>query len=47
MEPLNVASLLHSLGLGKYAITFQAEEVSNILLPNVCIFLHRNDLSQA
>lgn len=27
VEPLNVASLLHSLGLGKYAITFQAEEV--------------------
>ncbi|URE31777.1 SAM domain containing protein [Musa troglodytarum] len=26
-EPLTVASLLHSLGLGKYAILFQAEEV--------------------
>ncbi|KAK9271911.1 hypothetical protein L1049_002276 [Liquidambar formosana] len=26
-EPPTVASLLHSLGLGKYAITFQAEEV--------------------
>ncbi|XP_010255121.1 PREDICTED: uncharacterized protein LOC104595867 isoform X2 [Nelumbo nucifera] len=26
-EPLTVASLLHSLGLGKYAIIFQAEEV--------------------
>jgi len=29
-EPLTVASLLHSLGLGKYAIIFQAEEVLNI-----------------
>lgn len=26
-EPLTVAGLLHRLGLGKYAIVFQAEEV--------------------
>lgn len=27
-EPRTVAGLLHALGLGKYAILFQAEEVS-------------------
>lgn len=29
-EPPTVASLLHSLGLGKYAIIFQAEEVKSL-----------------
>lgn len=27
----NIADLLHSLGLGKYYINFQAEEVSKVL----------------
>lgn len=30
--PLSVAGLLNSLGLGKYAIHFQAEEVSYLSL---------------
>lgn len=29
--PITVAGLLHTLGLGKYNVLFQAEEVSNLL----------------
>lgn len=31
-EPLTIGSFLNSLGLGKYAILFQAEEVSTLHL---------------
>lgn len=46
MEPVNIASLLHSLGLGKYAITFQAEEVSNLHLSTVSICSMLRDKTQ-
>ncbi|RVW52819.1 hypothetical protein CK203_076622 [Vitis vinifera] len=40
VEPLTVASFLHSLGLGKYIILFQAEEVSTpVLAISECILV--------
>ncbi|KAL6013666.1 hypothetical protein ACLOJK_004164 [Asimina triloba] len=38
-EPLTVASLLHSLGLEKYSIHFQAEEMNKLLCEALVTFL--------